>query len=539
MTDGEMECVAMKACLLDNSVQTTAEEAIEFITNILESSTEYSITGKDLEGTIVLWNEGARRLYGYEAHEVIGKMNCAHLHAREELQMGRPRTILDAALRDGKWDGPVRRIRKNGEQFLARLVVTPRMDPSGRHIGFLVISKDISDEARLTEQLETMNNDLREQVLQRQNAERALLKAHQEVIAHSLEMEQINTQMRRLAEMSDLLQSCASSEEARQVAEKALQRFFPAEAGTIYLTNLPGGPLETFASWNNAKLELTESFEHHECWALRRGRPHIIGPDSAAIRCAHAKDTRQVGSICAPMLAQGQSLGVFHLAWAAIDPALPLVRPNNLQSLATGVADIIALAISNVRLREALKDQTIRDPLTGLYNRRYLEDSLHHEISRARRSGASVGLIMFDIDNFKKFNDTYGHPIGDQLLRGLGTYLKALVRPEDVPCRFGGEEFTLVMPGASREIARKRAEKALRGFRNLRLSDTLGISNIIESLTLSAGVAVFPENGESAEEVLSAADRALYTAKKNGKNNVVIANSEKQAGVEQPVSIVR
>ena len=528
----------MKPHLLDNSILTTAAEAVEFISNILESSTEYSIIGMDLNGTILLWNEGARRVYGYEAPEVVGKMNSAHLHAREEIQIGKPREIFDAALRDGKWEGTVRKIRKNGEQFLARVVATPRLDSSGIPIGFLVISKDISDEVRLTLQLESMNNDLREQVAHRQNAECALLKAHQEVIAHSIEMEQTNAHMRRLAEMSDLLQSCASSEEARQVAEKALQRFFPAEAGAIYLTNLPGGALETFASWNNAKLELTESFEPHECWALRRGRPHIISPESAAIRCAHVKDTRQVGSICAPMLAQGQSLGVFHLAWAASDSALPIIRSENMENLAIGIADIMALAISNVRLREALKDQTIRDPLTGLYNRRYLEEALHREISKARRLGASVGFIMFDIDNFKQFNDVYGHPTGDQLLRSLGTFLKALVRPEDIPCRFGGEEFTLVMPGASREITHKRAEKALRGFRNLHLNEALGFSNAVESLTLSAGVAVFPEHGDGADEVLKAADQALYMAKRTGKDTVVIASADKQAGDEQSVSTV-
>jgi diguanylate cyclase (GGDEF)-like protein/PAS domain S-box-containing protein len=528
----------LKSRLFDSNTLFTADEAVEFISNILESSTEYSIIAKALDGTILLWNEGARRLYGYEAEEVVGIMNGSSLHAQEEVQNGKPTEILEAVLKNGKWEGTLRRVRKNGEEFLARVVVTPRMNSSGKAVGILLISKDISEEIRMTKQLESSNNHLREEIIQRQTAEIALLKSNQELIARSAEMEQTATQMRQLAEMSDLLQSCGSSEEARQVTEKALTKFFPVEAGTIYLISKSGGSLEAFARWNNANLVLAESFEPHECWALRRGRPHIITNNGAALRCSHMKDEKAAVSICTPMLGQGQTLGVFHLEGRGIDTSAPSSRAENRQSLATGVADIIALAISNVRLREALKDQTIHDPLTGLYNRRYLEDTLHREISRARRSGASVGFIMFDIDNFKQFNDTYGHPLGDQLLRALGNYLKALVRPEDIPCRYGGEEFTLVMPGASREIARERAEKARRGFQNLRLSDTLGIGRVVEAVTISAGVAVFPENGDGANEVLRAADQALYIAKRGGKDRVVIATGNSKAGVQEHMTEV-
>ncbi|HEX3371947.1 MAG TPA: sensor domain-containing diguanylate cyclase, partial [Candidatus Acidoferrales bacterium] len=400
-------------------------------------------------------------------------------------------------------------------------------------IGILLISKDISQEIRMTLELESTNNHLREQILQRQIAETALMQSHQELIVRSVELEQTASQMRRLVEMSDLLQSCASSDEARQVAEKALTKFFPAEAGTIYLASELSGTLETFASWNNANLALDESFGPQECWALRRGRPHIFTIDGAATRCTHVRDKKAEASICAPMSGQGKSLGVFHMEWREGDTGASSSRTEDRQSLAAGVADIIALAISNVRLREALKDQTIHDPLTGLYNRRYLEDSLHREISRARRSGASVGFIMFDVDNFKQFNDTHGHQLGDQLLRALGNYLKALVRPEDIPCRYGGEEFTLVMPGASREIARERAEKARRGFQNLRLSDRLGLGNAVDAVTISAGVAVFPEHGNEVNQVLKAADEALYEAKRAGKDRVEMAPGNIKAAARE------
>src|SRR6476646_10232473 len=139
--------------LFDDAVVGNAEQAVDFIGNVLESSTEYSIIGKDLDGKILLWNEGARRLYGYEPEEVVGKANSSILHTPEDLAAGRPQELLDAALKDGKWEGTISRLRKNGDRFTARVVITPRRDSSGVAVGFLLISKDISDEIRLTEEL--------------------------------------------------------------------------------------------------------------------------------------------------------------------------------------------------------------------------------------------------------------------------------------------------------------------------------------------------------------------------------------------------
>src|SRR5437762_261909 len=139
--------------LFDQRIVGSAEQALDFIGNILESSTEYSIIGKDLDGKILLWNEGARRLYGYEAEEVVGRLNSAVLHTPEDIAAGRPQEVLAAAQRDGKWEGTLIRVRKNGERFTARVVITPRRDRNGRPIGYLLISKNISDEIRLTEEL--------------------------------------------------------------------------------------------------------------------------------------------------------------------------------------------------------------------------------------------------------------------------------------------------------------------------------------------------------------------------------------------------
>jgi PAS domain S-box-containing protein len=141
----------MKPKLFDTSIVGDSQKAMDFITNILESSTEYSVIAKDLEGNILLWNEGARRLYGYEPAEVIGKANSSILHVPEDIKAGKPKEVMAFALAQGKWEGTINRRRKNGDEFTARVVITPRRDPSGKAVGFLLMSKDISDEMRLTQ----------------------------------------------------------------------------------------------------------------------------------------------------------------------------------------------------------------------------------------------------------------------------------------------------------------------------------------------------------------------------------------------------
>src|SRR6266851_2749128 len=138
----------MASKLYDPAFVGGADQALEFVGNLLESSTEYSIIGKDLAGKILLWNEGARRLYGYEPEEMIGKANSSILHTPEDLAAGKPRQMLDTALRDGKWEGTLARVRKDGQRFMPRVVVTPRRDSTRQIVGFLLISKDISEEIR-------------------------------------------------------------------------------------------------------------------------------------------------------------------------------------------------------------------------------------------------------------------------------------------------------------------------------------------------------------------------------------------------------
>jgi diguanylate cyclase (GGDEF)-like protein len=183
-------------------------------------------------------------------------------------------------------------------------------------------------------------------------------------------------------------------------------------------------------------------------------------------------------------------------------------------------ANLTALVLNNVQLRETLQEQSIRDPLTGLFNRRYMEETLQREMRRVTRQLGPLGIIMIDIDHFKRFNDAHGHAAGDRALQRLGQLLQSHVRGEDVACRYGGEEFILIMPNTSVEVVVKRAEYLRHAAAGLRIAESASTG---EGITLSLGIAIYPEHGRTINAVLQAADTALYLAKNQGRNRVVVA----------------
>jgi diguanylate cyclase (GGDEF)-like protein len=197
------------------------------------------------------------------------------------------------------------------------------------------------------------------------------------------------------------------------------------------------------------------------------------------------------------------------------------------------VGDHLSLALSNIKLRDTLKQQATRDPLTGLFNRRYMEETLVRELHRAERHGIPLGIIMVDIDHFRRFNNNFGHEAGDLVLKELGKFLQNNIRKEDVACRYGGEEFTLILPGAALDITQKRAEALRRTAQHMQLYFN---DQLLDSISLSFGVAIFPDHGVTGEAVLQAADVALYSAKHTGRNRVAVAGTTNTIYVVEPLA---
>jgi diguanylate cyclase (GGDEF)-like protein len=183
------------------------------------------------------------------------------------------------------------------------------------------------------------------------------------------------------------------------------------------------------------------------------------------------------------------------------------------------VAQHAGLALANLKLRDSLRDQSIRDHLTGLYNRRFLEESLERELARAKRARNSFAVFMLDADYFKRFNDQFGHETGDAVLRTLGKTIKESCRRNDLPCRFGGEEFTVVLTDIGRQEATQWGERLLSKVRGLGLKSG---EKDLGRIAISAGIALYPEHGEDIETLLQAADIALYEAKQSGRDRLVV-----------------
>ncbi|TVU54164.1 MAG: diguanylate cyclase [Arthrospira sp. PLM2.Bin9] len=273
--------------------------------------------------------------------------------------------------------------------------------------------------------------------------------------------------------------------------------------------------MENVARWGS-DFHSAVDFDPKHCWGLRRGRPYEVGNQRSGPRCQHIQQTTELAvTLCIPMMAQGETLGLFYLATKT---ATALPEPK--QQLARTVSEQFSLAIANLNLRETLQNQSIRDPLTGLFNRRYLEEAFNQQILRAQRHQHPIGLIMLDIDHFKQFNDTYGHDAGDYVLQVVAEVLKTSVRGSDIACRYGGEEMTLIMPESSLEATSSRAEALRTAISQLRLNYNGQKLNI---LTASMGIACFPQHGTTPTAVIKAADEALYRAKANGRNCAIVA----------------
>lgn len=352
-------------------------------------------------------------------------------------------------------------------------------------------------------------------------------------LADSLgELQARNQEVIFLSQMSSFLQTCSTTEEACTAIARFGPQLFPQEAGTIFVLHASRNYLEPAATWGGARADV-DMFQPADCWALRRGRLHAVSEQDHAIVCAHVEHpgTQPSPYACAPMIAQGETLGLLHLQARPGEDGLTAPLSTAKEQLATAVAEQIALALSNLRLRETLRQQSVRDPLTGLYNRRFLEESLDRELVRLERKNLPLGLIMIDVDHFKDFNDTFGHEAGDAVLRDLGGMLQRNVRASDIACRYGGEEFTIVLPEASLEIARQRAETLREAVRELRLVHD---GKSLGAVTLSLGVAGFPEHGRRREHLLQIADAALYEAKNAGRNQVVVSSVKTLKVVETP-----
>lgn len=371
----------------------------------------------------------------------------------------------------------------------------PDVDTSGRVRGFVSALTDITEQVRAHEELNRVNVRLQRTIS---------------------ELEARQRQHYAFDELGDMLHTCQTQEEACAVIKRYAEKLFPDSAGGLYLRSHDLNLFQEAAEWGAGSVEPV--FRANDCWALRRGRTHQAESAEAGLHCRHVgSDVPAGGYVCALLAAQGETMGVLHVRRTA--GGGERLGLEIFARWVTAVAGHLALAFANLHLRETLRVQAMHDPLTGLYNRRYMEQELEREVLRCRRKSLPMSVIMVDIDHFKQFNDTYGHDAGDVVLRAVGGLLKSKVRGEDFVCRYGGEEFLLVLPGTSLELASERAVLIRDEAKQLAVQHA---GAPLPAITLSLGVAWLPEHGTTVTQLLNTVDAALYAAKKAGRDRVAI-----------------
>lgn len=324
-----------------------------------------------------------------------------------------------------------------------------------------------------------------------------------------------NEQAALLTAMTRVLQVAENVNEAGMLVAKYLPQALPeSTGGAIYLLRASRDCLELLAQWGDA--QAAAHFQPNQCWGLRLGQPHGIGDGPVNLHCGHLPPERVLdGHLCMPLIAQGEALGVLvldHDAAHGTDFAEARGR-------AIHVAEHLSLALANVRLRDDLREQSVRDPLTGLYNRRYLEESFMHELARAERDRKPVAVFMLDVDHFKRYNDTHGHEAGDAVLRALGRTMTESSRLCDIVCRYGGEEFTVVLHDTAEDEARAWSERMMGRVRAMEIRSN---GQPLPAVTISMGLALYPDHGSTPSSMLQAADAALYEAKHAGRDRLKV-----------------
>lgn len=376
----------------------------------------------------------------------------------------------------------------------------------------------IGDTARLRFERDALVASLRrsaagleEEIASRRQHEADLQRVTQALSERTKILSLLNGMVERLVESN-------TRDEFSEIVSGFVPQILGDVPGALFVMNNSGNQLVQTADWNSPA-GTRASFGPTDCWALRRSHTHVVPPGGWEVRCRHFHPEYSGGYTCVPLLGDAAIVGILYLEHKAA-PGASASDTASLEENTSAIANTLGLALANYRLREQLRIMSLRDGLTSLYNRRYFEEAIEVELARAARTDSSVCVIMGDIDHFKAINDRFGHDAGDAALRAFSQALAKAVRPGDIACRYGGEEFVIVLPGTSLHEGRERAEAIRLAVQNLTVSVH---GQLIGPLTMSFGVTVAPDQADTAELLVANADRALYIAKQQGRNRIVLA----------------
>jgi diguanylate cyclase (GGDEF)-like protein/PAS domain S-box-containing protein len=482
--NGQGKIVYYEGSLEDISAIRNAEKALRDsevrYRNLVQIMGE-GLTIVDSQEKILFSNPAAENMFGVAPGKLIGH------NLKEFMDPSQVDEILlqtDQRKRGEKSQYEVVIVRPDSEKRHLLITATPQYDANGQFISSFGVFHDITLRRQYEQTLEQTRAQLSKQVQ---------------------ELDKKNREMSTSSDMMNMLQNCTAVSETYSVIARFCRQLFPEANGAFYYKkgNKRFKLVQKWGDLTNTNNEINVE----DCWGLRREKLYAFNPSSLGPVCAHLGRKLPGSSVCVPITIDNEISAMLHLE--TDEGMFELTEDQN--QIAISLSEQISLALSNVQLKEKLHEQAIRDSLTGLYNRYYMEEALVKELSRAHRSGKNIGLIMLDFDRFKELNTLYGHPKADDVLRDFGILLNASIRGSDIACRYGGDEFLIIMPETTLEILASRSDQLRNKVKELSDINTL-LKNF--PMTVSIGIAVFPRHGRNPAELLKSADDALMEAKK-------------------------
>lgn len=459
-----------------------------------------------MEQGIIQWSaEGICKMHNNRIYRVL-ELSGGDIQVGSSIE-----DFCERAVARGEIDAPTMRYHEGQVNAHQPFTFDLKM-PSGRMVltngrptrggGYVVTFTDVTQTRRAAHELDAAKRDA-EEARSRTEAVLTLERARQK-------------EAQLLASLDEWLQSCKSLDELFRIVRTFMVKLLPGSAGELYVYSNSRDVLDGVCSWNIDGM--ASHITPDSCWSLRRGRQYEFTREGLCFVCDHVEDAIGADAgggahyICVPVVAHGDTVGLLHYRLDDLRGQDSTVEDP--VRFAARCGEHISMAIANVKLRDELRDQSIRDPLTGLFNRRHFMEAMRRQMAVG---GPGFGLISLDADHFKAFNDNHGHDAGDMVLRMIGDTLGDLRGTEAVGCRMGGEEFAVLLPGASRVEAHELADQLREA---IAATQVRYLDKVLPPVTLSAGVASWPADGPDAASVLRRADTALYLAKDGGRNRV-------------------
>ena len=456
----------------------------------------HGIFSIDLSGIVRSWNSSATQMFGFNEIETVGN-HLTKLFACE-------REVIDSIIRDVMNGQSINEIElplsRTGHQKKVSVQFSKHLAADNSVQGYAAICRDVTEERT---QFDHIASEYK-----------TMAQTNRLLADHAAGLSRQSAQMELFAEMSGSLQMCGSEPELYELISRTGAKLFPQTCGAFFIASGPDNELKHAAAWGYASTEHRD-MPTHGCFALKSSRTHFfLRAVADSELCPHVS-AEMNSSMCVPMMLKGELVGLLTVGWTGSQAF------SETAAIAARLLSDASLTLANLRLKQELKELSIRDSLTGLYNRRYMQEFLTQELIRSKRKRSELSVIIFDIDHFKMFNDKHGHHAGDAVLKDVGKLTSQMARASDAACRYGGEEFIIVFPEFRISAVAQRAEQIRQAAEAMQVTYN---GRALPQVTFSLGVAGFPVHGDTPEVIIRQADAALYSAKHLGRNRVVVAS---------------